>query len=165
MTAAPTPPPDPSRDAVPARDREARPEALPRQTAALPRQTAVRPRRKATRRKATRRRPDAKALGTATRFFFVSLLGERVVADLRPGDHVLVRAGDIVPADGRVVEGVSCADEALLTGESRPVAKSPGEAVTGGSIGYGLPAAVGAAGRTRLRTRIRRRRRPRHLRR
>ena len=55
MTAAPTPPPDPSRDAVPARDREARPGALPRQT-------AVRPRRKA-----TRRRPDAKALGNATR--------------------------------------------------------------------------------------------------
>ena len=65
MTAA-TPPPDPSRDAVPARDREARPDALPRQTAALPRQTAARPRRKATRR-APRRRPDAKALGNATR--------------------------------------------------------------------------------------------------
>jgi Cu2+-exporting ATPase len=59
---------------------------------------------------------------------------QRVVADLRPGDFVLVRAGDIVPADGRVVEGVSCANEALLTGESRPVPKSPGEAVTGGSI-------------------------------
>lgn len=67
---------------------------------------------------------------------------QRVVADLRPGDHVLVRAGDIVPADGRVVEGVSCADEALLTGESRPVAKSPGEAVTGGSINVESPLVV-----------------------
>src|SRR6185369_16018420 len=46
---------------------------------------------------------------------------QRVVADLHPGDYVLVRAGDIVPADGRVVEGVSCANESLLTGESRPV--------------------------------------------
>lgn len=67
---------------------------------------------------------------------------QRVVADLQPGDYVLVRAGDIVPADGRVVEGVSCADEALLTGESRPVPKSPGEAVTGGTINAESPLVV-----------------------
>ena len=67
---------------------------------------------------------------------------QRLVADLRPGDHVLVRAGDIVPADGRVVEGVSCADEALLTGESRPVPKSPGEPVTGGTINAESPLVV-----------------------
>ena len=67
---------------------------------------------------------------------------QRMVADLHPGDYVLVRAGDIVPADGRVVEGVSCADEALLTGESRPVAKSPGEPVTGGSINVESPLVV-----------------------
>jgi P-type Cu2+ transporter len=65
-----------------------------------------------------------------------------VVADLSPGDFVLVRAGDIVPADGRVVEGVSCANEALLTGESRPVSKSPGEPVTGGSINAESPLVV-----------------------
>ena len=67
---------------------------------------------------------------------------QRVVADLSPGDYVLVRAGDIVPADGLVVEGVSCADEALLTGESRPVPKSPGEPVTGGTINAESPLIV-----------------------
>lgn len=65
-----------------------------------------------------------------------------VVADLRQGDHVLVRAGDIVPADGRVVEGFSRANEALLTGESRPVAKAPGDLVTGGSINAESPLIV-----------------------
>ena len=65
-----------------------------------------------------------------------------VVADLRAGDRVLVRAGEIVPADGRVVEGVSCANEALLTGESKPVAKQPGDVVTGGSINAESPLVV-----------------------
>ncbi|MDP3539346.1 MAG: heavy metal translocating P-type ATPase [Azonexus sp.] len=67
---------------------------------------------------------------------------QRVVADLHPGDYVLVRAGDIVPADGRVIEGVSCANESLLTGESKPVAKSPGDSVTGGSINAESPLVV-----------------------
>lgn len=67
---------------------------------------------------------------------------QRVVADLLPGDYVLVRAGDVVPADGRIVEGVSCANEALLTGESRPVAKVPGDPVTGGSINAESPLVV-----------------------
>ena len=65
-----------------------------------------------------------------------------VVADLRPGDRVLVRSGEIVPADGRVIEGVSCANEALLTGESRPVHKAPGDTVTGGSINAESPLVV-----------------------
>ena len=47
-----------------------------------------------------------------------------------------------MPADGRVVEGVSCANEALLTGESKPVAKSPGDSVTGGSINAESPLVV-----------------------
>lgn len=67
---------------------------------------------------------------------------QRVVADLHPGDYVLVRPGDIVPADGKVVEGVSCADESLLTGESKPVPKAPGDAVTGGSINAESPLVV-----------------------
>lgn len=67
---------------------------------------------------------------------------QRVVADLHVGDHVLVRAGDIVPADGRVVDGVSAADESLLTGESKPVTKKPGDLVTGGSVNTESPLVV-----------------------
>jgi P-type Cu2+ transporter len=67
---------------------------------------------------------------------------QKVVADLHVGDYVLVRPGDIVPADGRVVEGISCANEALLTGESLPVPKQPGDSVTGGSINAESPLVV-----------------------
>ncbi|MBI4195715.1 MAG: cadmium-translocating P-type ATPase [Betaproteobacteria bacterium] len=55
------------------------------------------------------------------------------VALLRPGDHVVLRPGAIVPADGTVVEGESAADESQLTGEARPVAKRPGDALVGGA--------------------------------
>ncbi len=65
---------------------------------------------------------------------------ERVIAaDLRPGDVVVVKPGATIPADGRVLEGVSCADEALLTGESAPVSKRPGSAVTGGAVNIESP--------------------------
>ncbi|HTN67798.1 MAG TPA: copper-translocating P-type ATPase, partial [Burkholderiaceae bacterium] len=53
---------------------------------------------------------------------------------LRLGDIVIVRPGERVPADGRIVDGASHLDEALLTGESLPVAKTVGDAVTGGAI-------------------------------
>ncbi len=56
------------------------------------------------------------------------------VSSLKPGDFVLVRPGEAVPADGRVEQGESQVDESLLSGESRPVAKQPGEALTGGSV-------------------------------
>ncbi|KAF4516683.1 hypothetical protein B566_EDAN003432 [Ephemera danica] len=65
-----------------------------------------------------------------------------VATDLRPGDFVLVRPGEALPADGQVVEGVSCANEAMLTGESRPVPKRPGDPVTGGSINAESPLVV-----------------------
>jgi Cu+-exporting ATPase len=55
------------------------------------------------------------------------------------GDIVVIRPGERVPVDGRIVEGESQLDESLLTGESMPVSRGPGEAVTGGSInGAGL---------------------------
>lgn len=66
--------------------------------------------------------------------------GERVaVADLAAGDVVRVKPGETVPGDGAVIEGESSCDESLLTGESRPVAKRAGDAVTGGSVNVASP--------------------------
>ena len=66
--------------------------------------------------------------------------GERVpTSQLVPGDIVRVRPGEVIPVDGVVVEGVGEANEALLTGESLPVAKRVGDRVTGGSINVSSP--------------------------
>jgi P-type Cu2+ transporter len=62
-----------------------------------------------------------------------------VAADLQSGDLVLVRPGEQIPADGLVVEGESSVDESLLTGESRPVAKRPGDFLTGGAVNNESP--------------------------
>jgi Cu2+-exporting ATPase len=53
---------------------------------------------------------------------------------LQVGDRVLVRPGEKVPADGTVHEGRTSVNESMLTGESRPVAKDPGDEVIGGSV-------------------------------
>jgi Cu2+-exporting ATPase len=53
---------------------------------------------------------------------------------LRPGDRVLIRPGQSVPADGEVVSGESDVDEAVLTGESRPVRKGSGDRVIAGTV-------------------------------
>lgn len=57
--------------------------------------------------------------------------------ELAPGDRVLVKAGDAVPADGVVIEGGTEVDESMMTGESVPVAKAPGDAVVGGTVNRG----------------------------
>lgn len=54
--------------------------------------------------------------------------------DLRTGDTLLVRAGERVAADGIIIAGSSMLDEALLSGESLPVARETGAKVTGGAI-------------------------------
>lgn len=64
---------------------------------------------------------------------------EVAVADLAPGDNVMVRPGDTIPADGEVLVGESSVDESLLTGESLPRAKAPGDGVTGGSVNVESP--------------------------
>ena len=58
---------------------------------------------------------------------------------LRPGDILVVKPGERFPADGEVLEGESESDESLLTGESLPVEKKPGDRVIGGALnGDGL---------------------------
>ncbi|MBX6367104.1 MAG: copper-translocating P-type ATPase [Rhodospirillales bacterium] len=59
---------------------------------------------------------------------------EVAVDSVARGDRVVVRPGERIPVDGIVREGASHADESLITGESLPVAKEPGDRVTGGSI-------------------------------
>ncbi|RLF01652.1 MAG: heavy metal translocating P-type ATPase [Thermoprotei archaeon] len=56
------------------------------------------------------------------------------VSELRKGDVVLVKPGEKVPSDGVVIEGETSVGESLLTGESRPIYKGPGDLVIGGSI-------------------------------
>ncbi|MCE7980317.1 MAG: heavy metal translocating P-type ATPase [Caldilinea sp. CFX5] len=55
-------------------------------------------------------------------------------SELRVGDLVLVRPGAGTPADGEVIEGVSDVNEAMITGESRPVRKEPGSKVIAGTV-------------------------------
>ncbi len=56
------------------------------------------------------------------------------VERLKIGDKVLVKPGEKVPVDGTVIEGTSSVNESMLTGESKPVTKNPGNEVIGGSI-------------------------------
>jgi P-type Cu2+ transporter len=64
-------------------------------------------------------------------------VGEQVeevsAMDLAVGDTVVIRPGDQVPADGVVIDGNSAVNESLLTGESLPVPKAPGDSLTGGA--------------------------------
>lgn len=55
-------------------------------------------------------------------------------SDLAAGDRILVRPGDVIAADGRIEDGESQVDESLLTGESAPVDRGPGDLVSGGTI-------------------------------
>jgi Cu+-exporting ATPase len=59
---------------------------------------------------------------------------EVAISALRLDDLVMVKPGERFPVDGEVVEGQSHADEALISGESLPVPKQPGDHVTGGAI-------------------------------
>ena len=61
------------------------------------------------------------------------------MAQVKVGDLIVVRPGERIPVDGLVLEGASQVDESLITGESLPVARHEGDAVTGGAVnGEGL---------------------------
>ncbi|GAA3869966.1 heavy metal translocating P-type ATPase [Tessaracoccus defluvii] len=68
--------------------------------------------------------------------------------DLRVGDVVLVRPGASVPADGRIVDGAAHVDEAMITGESKPVRRGVGDHVVAGTVATdsGLRVEVTATG-------------------
>ncbi len=60
---------------------------------------------------------------------------EEVPVDrVRVGDRLRIRPGDGVPVDGEVIDGTSAVDESMVTGESMPAAKAPGDTVVGGTI-------------------------------
>ena len=58
-------------------------------------------------------------------------------ADLKPGDRVVVEAGQMIPGDGEIIEGIASVDESAITGESAPVIRAAGgdrSGVTGGTV-------------------------------
>jgi K+-transporting ATPase ATPase B chain len=81
-----------------------------------------------------RREVQAKRLGSAKRGASVTAVP---ATSLRKGDLVLVEAGDVIPADGEIVEGVASVNESAITGESAPVIREAGgdrSSVTGGTL-------------------------------
>jgi len=56
------------------------------------------------------------------------------IDEVRVGDLVIVKPGERIPTDGKIVDGTSTIDESMLTGESFPVSKHPGDVVSGGTI-------------------------------
>ncbi|SFC65645.1 Cu2+-exporting ATPase [Halobiforma haloterrestris] len=69
--------------------------------------------------------------------------GETVPLErVEPGDRLLVRPGERIPLDGDLVEGTAAVDESLVTGESLPVEKAPGDPVRGGTVVTDAPVVV-----------------------
>lgn len=56
------------------------------------------------------------------------------IKEVMHGDIIVVRPGEKIPVDGKIIKGSSAVDESMLTGESLPVEKQPGDPVTGGSV-------------------------------
>ncbi len=78
----------------------------------------------------------AKTTATARRIQPGGAIEEVPAAQLRKGDRVRVQAGDLIPSDGTIVEGIGSVDESAITGESAPVIREAGgdrSAVTGGT--------------------------------
>lgn len=75
-----------------------------------------------------------KMLPAEAHVYHGEMLHDMPVSALKPGDRVLVRPGEQVPVDGEVLKGDSFLNEAVLTGESRPVAKTAGDRVIAGAL-------------------------------
>lgn len=71
---------------------------------------------------------------TAHRVASDGSIEEVPVSELAKGDVVLVKPGEKVPSDGQIIEGRTSMNESMITGESKPVSRSPGDEVIGGSI-------------------------------
>jgi len=67
------------------------------------------------------------------------------IEDVDPGTELLVKPGERVPLDGTVVDGVAAVDEALVTGESLPVTRRPGDEVVGGGVVTDRPLVIAAS--------------------
>src|SRR5439155_2390657 len=70
------------------------------------------------------------------------------VATLTVGDRIALRPGDAIPTDAEVIDGASAVDESMLTGESLPVEKKPGDKLYAGTVNLNgrLAAGVNATG-------------------
>lgn len=73
-------------------------------------------------------------VGTATRLLDDGSTEQVPLESLEPGDQVIAAPGERIPIDGTVAEGVAAVDEAVVSGESVPTTKRPGDSVTGGSL-------------------------------
>lgn len=79
---------------------------------------------------------------TASRLNSAGAVAEVPVDELVAGDSIRLLPGDTLPVDGTLISGISSFDESLLTGESRPVAHGPGDAVIAGSVNGEQPVTV-----------------------
>ncbi|TWH76843.1 Cu2+-exporting ATPase [Azomonas agilis] len=67
-------------------------------------------------------------------------LTQRVLlTEVQVGDRILVPPGNLIPVDGRIIQGQSCVDESLLTGEYLPLARQAGDSVTAGTLNIESP--------------------------
>nr|WP_228546787.1 HAD-IC family P-type ATPase [Hyperthermus butylicus] len=76
----------------------------------------------------------AKALPTTAHLVKNGSYVDVYVSMIKPGDKILVKPGEKIPVDGIIVEGETSVDESLITGESRPAYKKPGDKVLAGTI-------------------------------
>jgi Cu2+-exporting ATPase len=64
---------------------------------------------------------------------------ERMVSQVQIGEVIMIKPGEVIPCDAKILEGESQVNEAILSGESRPLPKKPGDAIIAGSNNLGSP--------------------------